>query len=72
METKINRDELAKEISFIYDADGLKEALRTIHKGYEYAWLSSGSDVETHTSKEELREQLYLLDMMVEQLNNKI
>jgi L-fucose isomerase-like protein len=73
METKIDREELAKQISgSIYNADDMQEALRTIHKDYEYAWLSSGSDGETHTGKEELREQLYLIDTMVEQLNNKI
>lgn len=71
METKIDRDELAKQISgSMFNADDMQEALMTIHKDYEYSWLSA--DVETHTDKETLREQLYFIDMMIEQLNNKI
>lgn len=61
------KENIAKEITgSLMDASDLREQLTIIRDSYAYYWLSSNA--EEHTNKIELREQLYLLNTMIEQL----
>lgn len=70
METELSKNEIARAITGNFmDAADLIEVLSTIIENYTYCWLSA--EVETHTSKTELREQLYVLNLIVGQLSEK-